>query len=162
MTDTRIPQTLTAGDTCPSVELDTHRGDRWNPASPARPTVLVLVPAAFSPICGGEIDELVALAPTAESAGVDLVVASCDAPAVLLAWLEAHGAAACVTAASDFWPHGALARGLGAFDEHVGQAKRWSFAVDAAGRIVDAVSAFSGDARPLAAHARLVRRAAAA
>lgn len=153
---------LAKGDRCPAVQLDSHRGPRVEIGSMDQPMLLVFVPAAYTPVCGSELDELLELVPRAEEAGVQLAIASCDSTATLASWLDAHGASERVLGLSDFWPHGDAARAFGIFDEHSGQPKRYSFAITKDGVIADVAWAFPGDARPLAHHARLLRRVRAA
>ena len=38
---------------------------------------------------------------------------------------------------SDFWPHGAVARAYGVFNEQLGCANRATFVIDTAGKVVD-------------------------
>ena len=115
---------LGAGDPAPGLVVDTHLGGRFRADEPGSATILVFVPAAYTPVCGGELDELLVLRERAAEQGVELVVASCDSTAVLAAWLREHGADDVLLGVSDFWPHGSLARAFGAFavigDQQVG------------------------------------------
>lgn len=151
-------QPLVKGEQCPAVSFDSHRGPRVTLGMSGQPMVLVFVPAAYTPLCGSELDELLQLCERAEDAGVQLAIASCDSVATLASWLREHDADERILGLSDFWPHGEAARRFGVFDEHSGQAKRYSFAISSDGVIVDVAWAFPGDARPLAHHARLLRR----
>lgn len=163
MSETPAPAApLGAGDAAPALAVDTHRGARWSAAEPGAPTILVFIPAAFTPVCGGELEELLVLRERAAEQGVEIVVASCDSTAVLDAWLREHGASEAITGASDFWPHGELARGFGALDERTGQARRVSFALGADGTVLANVASLPGDPRTLAMHARLLRAIAKA
>lgn len=93
------------------------------------PALLVLVPLAFSPICTRELRELDAARPLLAPARV--IVISCDAAASLHAWREHERAE--VEVASDFWPHGAVASALGAFEEARGWPRRRTVLLDADG-----------------------------
>ncbi|WP_353814021.1 peroxiredoxin [Agromyces sp. SYSU T00266] len=115
-----------------------------------RAVVLAFVPFAFSRICTRELGELDAAAPMFEAAGADLFVASVDSKHALRAWAEEEGVR--LTLLSDFWPHGAVARAYGAFDEEAGFARRASFAIGADGVIRSSFEAPPGEARPVGAY----------
>ncbi|MFB9376272.1 redoxin domain-containing protein [Kineococcus gynurae] len=91
------------------------------------PALLVLLPAAFSPHCTSEVGALVAAEDRLRTLGVQPAVVSCDPVPALRAWGEALGVA--FPLLSDFWPHGAVARALDAFDAHRGVATRRSLLV---------------------------------
>lgn len=152
---------LATGSRGPELAVETHRGGRWVAGDPGAPSLVVFVPAAFTPVCGGELDELLMIRERAQAQGVEIVVASCDSAAVLDAWLREHGAADALLGVSDFWPHGELARAFGVLDERTGQARRVSFAVDADGVVRSSIASLPGDPRTLAQHARLLRALAA-
>ncbi|WP_353828033.1 redoxin domain-containing protein [Agromyces sp. SYSU T0242] len=113
-----------------------------------RGLVLAFVPFAFSRVCTGELHELDAALPMFERAEVDLLVASVDAKYALRAWAEGVRLAL----VSDFWPHGAVARAYGAFDEDAGFARRASFAIDETGVIRASFAAPAGESRPISAY----------
>jgi len=115
-----------------------------------RAVVLAFVPFAFSRVCTRELGELDAAAPMFDAAGVDLFVLSVDSKHALRAWAEDEGVG--LTLLSDFWPHGAIARAYGAFDEAAGFARRASFAIGADGVIRSSFEAPPGEARPLVAY----------
>lgn len=138
----------------------THRGDRVRVLGPGSPRLLVFVPAAFTPVCAGEVDDLGALATRAEDLGVHVLVISCDAPASLAAWLRAIDPTGAVIGVSDHWPHGELSRICDAFDDYSGTAYRrtWAVRADGSRRLV-AWSA-PGLARDAKAHSRGIEWAA--
>lgn len=148
---------LAAGAAAPEIAAETHRGGRWQASAPGVPTLLVFVPAAFTPVCGGELDELLVIRARAAQQGAEIVVASCDSTAVLAAWMCEHGAEDALLGVADFWPHGELAGAFGVLDERTGQARRVSFAVDADGEVLGSIASLPGDPRTLAQHARLLR-----
>ncbi len=92
---------------------------------------LVFVPWAFTGTCQGELctlrDEL------ADFANDDsqLLVVTCDARPSLARWAEEQGYA--FPLLSDHWPHGAVSRTYGVFDEALGAALRGTFIIDAGG-----------------------------
>ena len=111
------------------------------------PAVVVFVPFAFSGICTGELCELRDNLDVFRSAGVRLVVVSCDPVHALRAWGEAEGYP--FDLLSDFWPHGAAATAYGVFDAERGRALRGSFLVDADGVVRWSVVNPAGQARSL-------------
>ncbi|MFB9960305.1 peroxiredoxin [Agromyces bracchium] len=115
-----------------------------------RPVVLAFVPFAFSRVCTRELGELDAALPMFEASGAELFVASIDSKHALRAWAEEQGVG--LSLLSDFWPHGAVARAYGAFDEQAGFARRASFAIGADGVIRSSFEAPAGEARPLEAY----------
>ncbi len=62
------------------------------------------------------------------------MLVSCDAPAARQAWKRELGLT--YTLASDFWPHGDVAKAYGVFDESQGAAVRGTFLIDKDGVIV--------------------------
>ncbi|GAA2022982.1 peroxiredoxin [Agromyces tropicus] len=114
------------------------------------PTVLAFVPFAFSRVCTGELRELDAARPMFDEAGARLFVVSVDAKYALRAWAEAEGVG--VALLSDFWPHGAVARAYGAFEEDAGFARRASFAIGADGVIRSSFASEPGEPRPMSAY----------
>lgn len=149
---------LVPGDRAPGMVAETHRGGRFRADAPGAQTLLVFVPAAYTPVCGQELEELLLLRERGAAHGIELAVASCDSTAVLAAWLREHRADDALLGVSDFWPHGSLARAFGAFDERSGQARRVSFAVARDGAVCGNVVSPPGDPRTLAQHAQLLRR----
>ena len=95
------------------------------------PALLVLVPAAFSTHCTAELGALAASVGAFDDAGVQVAALSCDPVPALRAWSEAGDYP--FPLLSDFWPHGAVSRALGAFDEELGVARRLSLLVDSSG-----------------------------
>lgn len=111
---------------------------------------LFFLPGAFTPVCTAELGWVDELAGRLAPAGVGLRVISCDSAAVLRAFGDAHEVLTPLL--SDFWPHGAAARSVGAFDDRTGRARRVSVLLDAAGRELRRVEAAPGQERRLADH----------
>lgn len=63
---------------------------------------------------------------------VQVVGLSCDSVYSLKAWAEQLGGLG-YPLCSDFWPHGAIARAYGVFDEEVGRPERAIIVIDALG-----------------------------
>jgi peroxiredoxin len=57
---------------------------------------------------------------------------------------------------SDFWPHGAVARSYGVFDETIGAALRGSFVIDRGGVVQWTVVNALPDARDVAAYQKVL------
>ena len=119
---------------------------------------LFFLPGAFTPVCTAElgwVDELAdRLADSAgpDGAGVGLRILSCDPVPVLRRVAEESGVRTPML--SDFWPHGAAAQAVGAFNAVTGVPHRTSVLVDAAGRILRRVEAAPGTERQLGDHLR--------
>ena len=60
---------------------------------------------------------------------------------------------------TDHWPHGAIARAYGVFDEEAGCALRGSFVLDPDGRVTWSVVNQIGEPRDIAAHLAAVQPA---
>jgi len=122
------------------------------------PALLVLVPGAFTPLCGSELRDVAAERKSLAPARV--LVVSCDTAATLDAWRASE--AVDVEVASDHWPHGAVSRILAGFDDATGWSLRRTVLLDDSGTVVwtdlapggrardvgDAVTAVAALARP--------------
>jgi peroxiredoxin len=95
------------------------------------PVLVVFIPFAFSPLCTSEIIDLRDSGDLAPEEAVRVVTISCDSVFANRAWTDATQYKRDVL--SDFWPHGAVCRAYGIFDEKAGRAVRASFLVDAGG-----------------------------
>ena len=143
---------LSAGAIAPEFDPPDQFGapQRLGARRGRRGVVLVFIPFAFSRTCTGELRDLDAHAALFAASGADLLIASVDAKYALRAWTEAEGVG--VTLVSDFWPHGAVARAYGAFDERSGHARRATFAIGVDGVIRSSFMTASGEARPIEAY----------
>ena len=105
------------------VTLSSSRGER--------DVLLVFYPFAFSGICTGELcavrDDLAAF----QNDDVQILPVSVDHPFALKAWAQAEGFD--FPLLSDFWPHGAVAKVYGVFNDVHGMAVRGTFLIDKAG-----------------------------
>jgi peroxiredoxin len=97
----------------------------------ATPVLAVFIPFAFSPLCTSEILELRDSGEIGQDDAVRVLTISCDSVFANRAWTDATEYKRDVL--SDFWPHGAVTRAYGVFDEEVGKAVRASFLIDMAG-----------------------------
>jgi mycoredoxin-dependent peroxiredoxin len=121
------------GDHAPDFELRDQHGTpvRLSALRGAKNAVLVFYPFAFSGVCSGELRGLRDSFPEARRPDVALLAISADTMFSLRTWAEAEGFG--FSLLSDFWPHGAVARSYGVFDEKRGAAIRGTFILDTAG-----------------------------
>ncbi len=121
------------GAPAPDFTVPDHDGNPFTLSSLVgdRAALLVFYPVAFSRICGGEMcairDELADF----QNDAVQVLGVSCDSFFALKAWRAAEGFT--FPFLSDFWPHGAVARQYGIFNEQYGEAERGSFLIDSSG-----------------------------
>jgi peroxiredoxin len=114
------------------------------------PAVLIFYPWAFSSICTGELRTVRERWRRFDELGARVVAISCDAMFTLRAYADAEGLA--FDLLTDHWPHGAIARAYGVFDDQAGCALRGSFLVDAEGVVRWQVVNGIGEARDLEQH----------
>jgi mycoredoxin-dependent peroxiredoxin len=119
------------------VTLSSFRG--------TRNVLVVFYPFAFSGICTGELcavrDDIGAF----QNDDVQILAVSVDHPFALKAWAQAEKYD--FPLLSDFWPHGAVAKEYGVFEESRGMAVRGTFLVDKSGVIRFAEVNAPGEAR---------------
>lgn len=101
-------------------------------------SLIVFFPFAFSRTCQGELcsirDNLHAL----DAADANVVAISCDHFYSNRAWTEQEGFGFKIL--SDHWPHGAVSRAYGCFDEQIGCAIRATYVLDETGVIRAVIS----------------------
>ena len=141
--------TLEIGSAAPDFSLTNQFGESVSLSSfkGNKNVVVLFYPFAFSGICTGELcglrDDLGAF----QNDDVQLLAISCDPMYSLKAFGEAEGYKFQLLA--DFWPHGAVAKSYGVFDEARGCAIRGTFVIDKAGILRWQVVNGLGDARNL-------------
>ncbi|MDP1851601.1 MAG: peroxiredoxin [Candidatus Planktophila sp.] len=139
--------TITIGQTAPNFELVNQHGEKVSLASfkGEKNVVVLFYPFAFSGICTGELcalrDDLSAF----QNESVQLLAISCDSMFSQRAFADHEGYT--FPLLSDFWPHGAVSKSFGVFDEERGRATRGTFVIDKAGIVRWHVINGSGDAR---------------
>ena len=101
-----------------------------------RAVTLVFFPLAFSRTCEGELCELRDNIEIFADSGSELIAVSVDSKHALRAWAEEQRYE--FTLLADFWPHGAVAKAYGVFNDDAGFANRGTFLVD-----VDGIVRFS-------------------
>lgn len=123
---------IDVGQQAPDFELPgstgTVRLSTWRGTSNV---AVVFYPFTFTGVCQGELCELRDDLGSFRAAGVQVLAVSCDTVHAQKHWAEEQGFGFPVL--SDFWPHGAVARAYGVFDENLGCATRRTFLVDKSG-----------------------------
>ncbi len=103
-------------------------------------------PFTFTAVCEGELCRIRDDYSDFEQAGVQVLAVSCDSRHSQRVWAEQQGFTFPVL--SDFWPHGAVAKEYGVFNDQLGCAIRATFLIDKSGTIIDKFSTDSlGTAR---------------
>jgi peroxiredoxin (alkyl hydroperoxide reductase subunit C) len=105
------------------VSLESFRGKKN--------VLLVFYPFAFSNICGKELCQVRDEITHYQNDKVQVIGISVDTTFALKAWAERDGFQ--FPLLSDFWPHGAVAREYGVFNEGGGLANRGTFLIDTEG-----------------------------
>jgi peroxiredoxin len=93
--------------------------------------LVVFYPFAFSGICTGELCQVRDELADYTASNVEVLGVSVDSPYALKAWALQEGYK--FPLLSDFWPHGAVAKTYGVFNEAAGLAVRGTFLIDTAG-----------------------------
>jgi peroxiredoxin (alkyl hydroperoxide reductase subunit C) len=119
------------------VTLSSFRGDRS--------VLLVFYPFAFTGICSGELCQLRDDLGAFDNENVTTLAISTDTPFSLKTWADREGFR--FNLLSDFWPHGAVAKSYGVFNERAGMANRGTFLIDTTGTIRFAEMNEPGQAR---------------
>lgn len=142
--------TLTIGNAAPNFELSNQHGEKVSLASfkGQKNVVVLFYPFAFSGTCTGELcalrDDLAAF----QNEKVQLLAISCDPMYAQRAFTDKEGYKFPVLA--DFWPHGAVAKSFGVFQEDHGCATRGTFIIDKSGILRWQIITSLGDARNIA------------
>jgi peroxiredoxin len=118
------------GDEAPDFELNDHHGTpvRLSGFRGEKNVVLVFYPFAFSGVCSGEMCAMRDAFPEVTRDDVELLTVSVDTGFSLRTWADTQNFG--FEMLSDFWPHGAVARSYGVFDENIGAAIRGTFIID--------------------------------
>ena len=138
---------LAIGNAAPDFELVNQHGEKISLASykGKKNVVLIFYPFAFSGICTGELcalrDDLSAF----QNDNVELIAISCDPMYANKVFAEQEGYKFQVL--SDFWPHGAISKAYGTFEESRGCAKRGTFIIGKDGNLKWQIVNGLGDAR---------------
>ncbi len=138
---------LTIGQEAPNFTLINQFGESVELASfrGKKNVVIVFYPFAFSGICTGELCSLRDDLGAYQNEGTELLAISCDPMYSLKAFGDAEGYTFNLLA--DFWPHGAVSKAYGVFNEDRGFSIRGTYVVDKAGVLCWQVVNGPGDAR---------------
>jgi peroxiredoxin len=110
-----------------------------------RNVLLVFYPLAFTGTCQGELCSMQDNIGDFVSDSVQVLTVSVDSPYSHKVWAEQQGYDFPLLA--DFWPHGAVARAYGVFNDERGFANRGTFIVDRSGVVRYAEENGPGQAR---------------
>jgi peroxiredoxin len=124
------------GDAAPDFTLKDQDNNEVTLSSfrSAKNVTLVFYPFTFSGICEGELCLLRDDLNRFEAADTQVLAISCDSRHSQRVWAEQNGYGFPVL--SDHWPHGAVARSYGVFNDDVGAATRTTFVIDKDGWVV--------------------------
>jgi len=128
------------GDEAPDFTLKDQNGDDVSLSSfrGKQNVVLVFYPFTFTGVCQGELCEIRDDPSAFEHAGAQVLAVSCDTRHAQKVWAEQQGYTFPVL--SDFWPHGAVAKEYGVFNDALGCANRATFVIGKDGRVADTFS----------------------
>jgi mycoredoxin-dependent peroxiredoxin len=137
------------GDKAPDFELKDQHGTpvRLSDLQGKKTVVLVFYPLAFSGVCTGELCSIRDELPTLGGDDVQVLAVSVDSTFAHRAWAEQEHYE--FPLLSDFWPHGAVAKAYGIFDEKMGVATRGTYIIDKTGVVRWKVENAIPDARDL-------------
>ena len=121
------------GQEAPDFELNDQHGQpvRLSRFRGAKNVVLVFYPLAFSGVCSSELSAMRDDFPEISRDDVELLTVSVDSTFTHRAWSDQQHFG--FELLSDFWPHGAVAKLYGVFNEDRGIATRGTFIIDKAG-----------------------------
>jgi peroxiredoxin (alkyl hydroperoxide reductase subunit C) len=110
-----------------------------------RNVLLVFYPLAFTGVCQGELCEVRDNLNEYVNDNVQVLTVSVDSVFAHKVWADREGFQ--FPLLSDFWPHGAVAKAYGVFDEERGIANRGTFIIDKSGIVRFAEMNLPGEPR---------------
>lgn len=121
------------GQQAPDFELKDQSGAtvRLSDFRGSKNVVLVFYPLAFSGVCTSELCSIRDEFPEVTRDDVEMLTVSVDSVFTHKAWADAEKFSFALL--SDFWPHGAVAKAYGVFQDEMGIATRGTFVIDKAG-----------------------------
>ena len=124
-----------AGDPAPGFTLKDQNNQEIRLADfrGRKAVLLVFYPLAFSRTCRGELTEVRDNLADYQNDRVQVLTVSVDSAYSHKVWATQEGFDFPLLA--DFWPHGAVARAYGVFNEAAGFANRGTFLIDTGGTI---------------------------
>ena len=137
---------LEAGTEAPDFTLKDQNGQPVTlSALRGRNVLVVFFPLAFTGICQGELDEIRDNLSSYVNDDTQTLAISVGPPPTHKVWARQSDFTFPVL--SDFWPHGAVAKAYGVFNDDTGFANRGTFVVDRTGVIRFAELKGPGEAR---------------
>lgn len=142
------------GQEAPDFELRNQHGQpvRLSSFRGSKNVVLVFYPMAFSGVCSSELYALRDEFPEVSRDDVELLTVSVDTSYAHRAWADRENFEFGLL--SDFWPHGAVAKLYGVFNENRGYANRGTFIIDRSGVVRWKVLSPTLQARDIAEYQR--------
>lgn len=139
--------TLSVGSVAPDFELKDQNGTavKLSDFRGDKNVVLLFYPFSFTGICTGELCAIRDDFSAFQNENVQVLAISCDTMFTQRIFAERENYQFPVL--SDFWPHGAVAKSYGIFNEERGCAIRGTFVIDKNGVIAWQVINGIGDAR---------------
>ena len=124
---------IEVGQQAPDFELTNQFGEtvKLSDYAGKKNVVLVFYPFAFSPPCTQEMCAIRDERASIEGDDTQVLGISCDSKFTLKAFADSLGIEHPLLA--DFWPHGAVAKEYGVFNEDRGLAVRGTFIIDKSG-----------------------------
>ena len=143
---------LEIGQPAPEFTLNDQHGTPVRLASfrGRQNVIVVFFPFAFTGICTAELGAIRADIGAYQNDDVQVLAVSCDPMPTLRVFADRERFT--FPLLSDFWPHGAVARDYGVFDDRAGLALRGTFIVDRDGIVRWSVLNRRGQARDAAAY----------
>jgi peroxiredoxin len=141
--------TIAIGSVAPDFELSDQHGNKVSLSSfkGKKNVVLLFYPFSFTGTCTGELCAMRDDLSPFQNEDVELLAISCDSMFTQRVFAEREGYKFPVLA--DFWPHGAVAKSYGIFEETRGCSLRGTFIIDKEGVVRWQVVNGLGDARIL-------------
>lgn len=123
----------TIGQAAPDFEISNQHGEKTSLSSfkGQKNVLLMFYPFSFTGTCTGELCALRDDFSSFNNDDLQLLVVSCDSPFTQRVFAEQEKYE--FPLLSDFWPHGAVSKLYGVFEESKGCALRGSFLVDKEG-----------------------------
>jgi len=127
---------IEVGQTAPEFDLPDQQRNRvkLSDFGGKQNVVLVFYPFTFTGTCTGELCQLRDDLSDFETASAQVLAVSCDSPFAQAKFAAEQGYNFPVL--SDFWPHGAVSRAYGVFNETNGAALRATFVINKEGAVV--------------------------
>jgi peroxiredoxin (alkyl hydroperoxide reductase subunit C) len=120
---TEAPEFTVKDQNNQQIRLSSFRGKRN--------VLLVFYPFAYSSLCTGELCAVQDDLEDFQNEDVQILAISVDHPFALKSWADNQGFD--FPLLSDFWPHGAISRAYGVFNDDHGMAVRGTFLIDKVG-----------------------------